>query len=438
MPSGISISLDAEAVLDAFHDIKGATDKYVVKNNFDTYCAGFLPRATELAIAIFCNAFEELGCPIRSAAPGASLPRVRHSPKHEKYVGYIYTVLEKNGGLVETKGAEVIRTSKPCPSADIDAAFDGLLRDRPAQEAEIRLMRMTSGHFARCLAGEMDAIQFLFGSSEGRQLLDRLYAASDASRTVLEPLEDFVREVAGSWPSRSEPLRVLEVGAGTGGTTSRVLPVLAALGVPVSYTVTDLSAMLVSEASATFAQYPFVKYSVVDIEQEPEPELLRSQHIILGSNVLHATRDLKSSLKTIHKMLRPDGFLVIHEMTAQMLWADATFGLTEGWWRFDDGRTHPLQSPQAWKKVLESAGYGYVDWTDGRRPESKMQKLIFAMASDPGYVYNLGVISAYSHLVGAVFANLIVQERLCLEDCSEYRIGQGITARKDCVFKMIV
>lgn len=406
MPSGLSISLDAETVLDAFHDIKGATDDYIVKNNFDTYCSEILPRASELAIAIFCNAFEELGCPIRSAAPGTKLPIVRHAPKHDKYVDYLYVVLEKNAGVVETKGADVVRTSTPCPSPDTDAAFDGLLRDRPAQEAEIRLMRMTSRHFAKCLAGEMDAIHFLFGSNEGRQLLDRLYATADASKTVLEPLDDFIKEIGGVWSSHSEPLRILEVGAGTGGTTSRILPALAAMDVPVSYTVSDLSAMLVSEAATTFAQYPFVKYSVVDIEKEPEPELLRSQHLILGSNVLHATRDLKFALKNIHKMLRPDGFIVIHEMTAQMLWADATFGLTEGWWRFDDGRTHPLQSPQAWKKVLQSAGYGYVDWTDGRRPESKSQKLIFAMASDPGYVHNLEIIaSAHLDLARADPAN---------------------------------
>ena len=83
-------------------------------------------------------------------------------------------------------------------------------------------------------------------------------------------------------------------------------------------------------------------------------------------------------------MLREDGFLIFHEMTAQMLWTDVAFGLIGGWWRFSDGRTHALQNAQFWSKVLKAVGYGIVDWTDGKRPETKLQKLIFATASNPG------------------------------------------------------
>lgn len=148
---------------------------------------------------------------------------------------------------------------------------------------------------------------------------------------------------------------------------------------------TDVSSALVTEAALNFKQYPFVEFEIVDIEQEPGPALRNSQHIILGSNVVHATKDLSVSLAVLHHMLRPDGFLIFHELTTQMLWADVIFGLIEGWWRFEDGRQHALQDAKSWATVLKSASYGYVDWTDGRRPEAKLQKLIFAMASDPGY-----------------------------------------------------
>ncbi|KAI0128341.1 methyltransferase domain-containing protein [Xylariales sp. AK1849] len=384
MPSIKNASLDADTVLEAFQNIKSATDDYIVKNHFETFCADFLPKANQLAIAIFSTVFEELGCPIRSAAPGDKLPRIRHVPKHKKYVDYIYNVLDKNGGLVTIQNAEIIRTSAPCPSADTVTAFEELLRDRPSQEVEIKLMQLSSRHLVQGLLGEIEAVQLLFGSSEGHALMDRLYSTADSSKTVLEPLDAFMTEIGETWTSQREPLRILEVGAGTGGTTQRMLPALAALdGIPVEYTVSDLSAMLVSQTSQTFARYPFARYKVVDIEKEPEPELLNSQHVIFGSNVLHATRDLKQTLGNLHKILRPDGFIVIHEMTAQMLWADVVFGLIEGWWRFEDQRTHVLQNSKAWKKVFEAAGFSSVHWTDGRRPEARAQQLIFAMASDP-------------------------------------------------------
>lgn len=379
------MSLDAYAILDAFSDTKGRTDEFIVTNNLDTYSAEFLPRSEEIAIAIFCNALEELGCSIRSATPGSKLGRVQPAvAEHRKLVDHIYRILEVRAGLIaEDDGGNVVtRTSQPCPDRDIDSQIEGLLRDRPAQYAEIKLMRAVGNRYGDCLAGKVDAVQLLFQSAESRSLLDKLYATSDATSSLLQPLKVFLEEVTSSWSASGEPLRVLEVGAGTGGTTSVLLPALARLGVPTVYTMTDISPSLVTQASFIFKQYPFVEYKVVDIEREPALELQCSQHIVLGSNVVHATTDGRSSLKNIHKMLRPDGFLIFHELTKQMPWADVVFGLFEGWWHFNDGRQHALQSPQAWANVLKSAGYGHVDWTDGSRQEAKLQSLILGMATE--------------------------------------------------------
>lgn len=386
MPPRKEISLDADTVLEAFFSVKDSTDDFILKNNLQTYCAEFLLRSDELATAIFCNAFEELGCGIRSSGPGTKLHRIIHVPEHKKLVDYMLTVLDKNAGLVDVSGADITRTSIACPDENIDKLAEGLLLDRPEQDSEIKLMRTTGKNFANCLSGKMDAIQLLFGSLEGRILLDKLYATSNASATILQQLETFIEDVGGTWPTGGGPLRILEIGAGTGGTTSRLLPALTRLNIPLVYTMTDISSLLVTEATSNsnFNQYPFVRFEILDIEQEPSSHLLHSQHIILGSNVIHATRNLSVSLKMIHRMLRPDGFLIFHELTTRMLWADVIFGLISGWWRFEDGRQYALQSATAWATSLKSAGYGYVDWTEGTRPEAKLQKLIFAMASDPG------------------------------------------------------
>lgn len=377
------MSLDSYAVLDAFSDIKERTDQFICSNNLGTYSSEFLPRSEEIAIAIFCNALEYLGCPVRSAAAGTKLERVQPATEHKKLVDHIYRVLEDRAGLIVDDGNVFIRTSKSCPDRDIGSHLKSLLRDRPAQIAEIELMRTVGQNYGKCLSGEVDAVQMLFDSAESRSLLYKLYATSDATRSLLQPLEAFIQEVASGWSASGQPLRILEIGAGTGGTTSVLLPALAGLGIPLVYTVTDISPSLVTQATSTFRQYPFVEFKVVDIEKKPPRELQSSQHIVLGSNVVHATADAPTSLKNIHRMLRSDGFLIFHELTTQMLWSDVIFGLFEGWWRFNDGRQHALQSPQAWKTMLKSAGYGLVDWTDGSLPEAKLQRLILGMAIDP-------------------------------------------------------
>jgi 2-polyprenyl-3-methyl-5-hydroxy-6-metoxy-1,4-benzoquinol methylase len=375
-------SFNPATVLGAFRSIKEATDDFIVENEFETYCNEFMPRSNELSIAIFCNAFEELGCPIRSTTSGSKLERIAYLPRHKKVVDYMYGVLEKNAGLVEINGKEITRTSIACPSKETEIMLEDLLDDRPAQDAELGLMRITGGAFAKCLSGKANALPLLFGSVEGRTLVSKLYAASSWSNTVHHQLEVFIEKICSTWPTNSGPLRVLEVGAGTGGTTSKIVPVLARLGIPVVYTMSDVSSFFVATAQAKFKEYPFVEFVVVDIEEEPDAKLQNTQHIVLGSNVIHATRNLFVSMANIRKMLRPDGFTIYHEMTTQMLWTDVIFGLLEGWWLFEDGRQHPLQNVQHWEKVLRSVGFGHVDWTDGHRPEAKIQNLIFAMVSD--------------------------------------------------------
>lgn len=123
-----------------------------------------------------------------------------------------------------------------------------------------------------------------------------------------------------------------------------------------------------------------MKFRVHDIEKEPSPEL-GQHHIIISSNAIHATHNLQTSVGNIRKALRPDGFLMMLEMTQPLYWVDMIFGLFEGWWLFDDGRRHAIASQERWKADLQAVGYGRVDWTDGWRPEINTQRVIVAQAT---------------------------------------------------------
>lgn len=148
----------------------------------------------------------------------------------------------------------------------------------------------------------------------------------------------FLEQLVQRLPNTGEPLRILEMGAGTGGTTVKVLPLLDRLGVPVEYTMTDLSSSLVAAARKRFKKYPFMKFKVVNIESPPDSQLVHSQHIVLATNCVHATRNLEVSTRNIHHILRQDGCLLLLEMTEQVPWVDFIFGLLEGWWLFENDR----------------------------------------------------------------------------------------------------
>lgn len=239
------------------------------------------------------------------------------------------------------------------------------------------------------LSGATDGVKLIFGSAKGRELAAGLYGDWPLNRATYAGLEDFLTRLAAQLRvssgqiSPENPFRILEMGAGTGGTTKRLVPLLAKLGIPVEYTFTDLSPSLVAQARKTWAkQYPFMRFAVHDMEKMPSSELIGTQHLVVASNAVHATHSLQHTTSCTHSILRPDGFLCLVEMTRPMYWVDIVFGLFEGWWMYDDGRKHVIADEKRWEADLQASGYGHVNWIDGASEESKIWKFIIA-AADP-------------------------------------------------------
>ena len=143
---------------------------------------------------------------------------------------------------------------------------------------------------------------------------------------------------------RAGELNVLEIGAGTGGTTASLLPVLPPDRA--MYFFTDVSDLFLNRAQEKFANYPFVRYDRFDVESDDATQQYSpgSFDVIVATNVLHATQDVRRTLSTVRSLLAPGGVLILCEVTDYLPWFDITTGLIEGWQRFNDGLRdeHPL------------------------------------------------------------------------------------------------
>src|SRR5258708_12644504 len=108
---------------------------------------------------------------------------------------------------------------------------------------------------------------------------------------------------------------------------------------------------------------------------------------IIGTNVLHAVSDLRSTLRHIHELLVPGGSLVFMDVGSPELWTEVLFGLTSGWWRFTDRdlRPHqPLLERSQWEFVLRETGFGEIASLPGMLgPEGEGQ--IGLLARKPWY-----------------------------------------------------
>jgi thioester reductase-like protein/acyl carrier protein/SAM-dependent methyltransferase len=369
-------------VVQTFREIKARTDEFLANNQCSGRLHDFTPLQIELCLVLTLEAFNTLGSDIRSASPNQRHARIEYDSQHEFLVRYLYDRLVE-AGLVIMEGATVIRTEEPAPSDSSTAILSRIETEYPEYAGASRLTFYTGGRLAEVLRGRQDGLQLIFGTQEGQRLVSWMYGEEPHNVAGYKLMGEFIKRLVQKLAPTSKdtgPLRILEMGAGTGGGTKWFLPLLAALPIAVEYTFSDISPAFLAQARRKFRDYSFIRYCVHDIEKPPADGLQGSQHLIIASNAVHATSNLQESTKHMRQALRTDGVLMMLEMTTPVFAIDLVFGLFRGWWAFNDGRTHAITSEARWKEDLQAVGYGNIDWTDGQSNEASVQRVIFATA----------------------------------------------------------
>ncbi|KAJ5604418.1 hypothetical protein N7510_009572 [Penicillium lagena] len=365
-----------------FAQIRHKYTLFAKEVGFADFRTNVYPQQKELVCAYVTEAFAALGADLRTIPSGSALPPVPHISRHAKVMKQYYKVLE-DSGLIAITGSGMIRTAKPISPVNSQVLYQQIDSVFPQHRGEHMLLNSTGSKLASCLKGETDPLQILFGSKASKDLMEDVYTNSPMFATGTRILGDFFVKAFGKYKG-SEKLHILELGAGTGGTTKYIVEKLLEHHIPFTYTFTDLSPSLVALAKRKFGHYGCVEFVVLDIEKPPAEHLVNSYHAILSSNCVHATKDLLNSTTNARKLLREDGFLCLLELTRNLFWLDCVFGLLEGWWLFEDGRKHVLADEYLWKETLLQAGFQHVDWSNDDTEESDQFRVITGFVADIG------------------------------------------------------
>ena len=365
------------------------------------------PALDRLSIAYVLTALGELGADFspgqRFTANGLA-EELEIADAHRRLFERLLEMLAEEGLLERNRALwQVTREIPPhWPlTQPADAECTALLERFPACVAELGLLRRCGAQLAAVLRGEVNALALLFptpsasnhpsllkeGNEEGNEEgsgAGELYGESPYARVVNRLLADAVAAMAARQPA-GRALRVLEIGAGTGGSTRAVLPSL--IPSAAEYVFTDVSSYFTAQAAPAFAAFPLMTFRTLDVEQDPATQGFAPARydLILAANVLHATRDLRQSLSHILSLLAPGGQLLLLESTARRRWVDLVFGLTEGWWRFTDTDLrpdHPLLDRQGWLDVLPACGFAHAAALPGG--ELILAEAPVAMVADSG------------------------------------------------------
>ncbi|KAL8785498.1 MAG: hypothetical protein Q9213_003324 [Squamulea squamosa] len=362
-----------------FDSIKNSFDAAAESTNFLGFSHDVYPLQKELVVAYVVEAFTALGCRLDSLGPGQRLPDIQYSPKHTKVVNQYYRFLEDARLITQTEQGNC-RTGARVPQQPAQSLHNTLVEKFPQHVSEHKLLNATGPKLAQCLADRDDPIALLFGSATARALMTDVYTNAPMFKAGTQILAQYLSKTFSHTGDNHE-IKILELGAGTGGTTSYLIESLVQCRRKFRYTFTDLSSSLVAAAKKKFKQQKFMDYATLDIEQQPPPQHLGRYDIILSTNCIHATKNLTASTTNIRKMLQPNGLLCLVELTRNLFWFDLVFGLLEGWWLFNDGRKHALATEGLWEHDLHAAGFGWVDWSESHSQESQILRLIVASPS---------------------------------------------------------
>lgn len=330
--------------------------------------AKLLGRAEEalnrVAAAYVWQALEQLGVACRPGdeiALRSLIEERRVLPRHERVVRRFMNLLETEYGL-QKSGEDRWRVVEDASVHGPEELWQEALAKHPAMLPELVLLNRFGRHLHEVLCGGIDPLTLLFpdGSTE---LAERFYEHSIALALPNTTLASCLQEILACVP-RGRNIRVLEVGAGTGGITSQVLPLLPA--VRTQYVFSDISNAFLLKAEQKFSSFPFVEFTLLDIEQDPAAQGFApgSFDIILASQVFHAMRDLGEALGNVAKLLAPRGVLMFLEVERVPPYTDLLFGLMEGWWKFTDFELrpdYPLISGTRWASLLERVGFEEVE-----------------------------------------------------------------------------
>ncbi|KAI0435050.1 putative polyketide synthase [Xylaria sp. FL1042] len=275
------------------------------------------------------------------------------------------------------------------------------------------------------------------------QLLYRYYQQLLHFTRCATQAAQVVRAIADENPE----IRILEIGAGTGGATRPILDALSADDTHrfEHYDFTDISAGFFQSARERLERWgEMISFSTLDIEKDLEQQgfKLGSYDIIVAAQVLHATKNMTSTMSNVRKLLKDGGKLVLVETTRDSPDVQLVFGSVPGWWLSEEPerKLSPNMPLETWEKHLRETGFTGIDlnaWDCEDQEHQAMSCIISTAKSDKKPEFDRRVSIVYADDPPPSEWTLSLMEKIVRETGSTPTLADLAThdpAGKICIF----
>ena len=290
------------------------------------------------------------------------------TPSHHGLLTRWIRALVHEGLLVESEGTYCMHAEPTYQEAE---ALDVRIRE---MEDHTGYGHEVDAYIRNCMAalpsllrGDARATELLFPEGKADVALGA-YRDNLVSRYFNDIIARTISSLAEDRPTGS-PLRILEVGAGVGGTSTAVLELLE--GTDTQYLFTDVSTFFLTRAREIYGPRPGLTYGILDINHDPLEQGIapNSCDVVLAANVLHNALDIDTALERIHGMLAPRGRLVLLDEAQDnytlMVSMDFQSGLRQEFVDFRQDTGEVFIPASTWRELLERHGFILEGFTPG-------------------------------------------------------------------------
>ena len=232
------------------------------------------------------------------------------------------------------------------------------------QQAQHTLLEVCLKALPGILSGSQRATDVLFPNAS-TQLVENVFEGSALADHFSEVLGETLTSCIDNH-LQSDPqhrIRILEIGAGTGSTTAKLLSALERYPVA-EYCYTDVSKAFLMHAEKHFQpRCPVLTTAIFDVSKPPAAQSIAAGHydFAIAANVFHATADIRETLRNAKAVLKNQGVLLLNEISAWSLSDHLTLGLLEEWWLHEDTTVRipgsPGLAPEKWREILADEGF---------------------------------------------------------------------------------
>jgi amino acid adenylation domain-containing protein len=312
-----------------------------------------LRRLGRVAVGYIASTLRRMGAFAaagESHTPAELVQRFRIEPRYNKLMVLWLRALADEGLLVARDDGFV--SVEPLAEPDLEALWQDVGGQLVSELAAT--LRRSGGSLAAVLQGEVHPLEVFFPGGDWSQA-SKIY---ESGRFLHNTTAALLGAIAGRWPAERR-LRILEIGAGTGGTTTFLLPLLEADRT--QYTFTDISGFFTRQAKDKYSDYPFLDYRLLNVENPPAEQgfTAHSFDLILAADMLHGAKNLDEALAHMQWLLAPGGLVLIEESTSWNLIYNISNALLEGLSRHEDRWRSdvPFISTATWEAALRAAGF---------------------------------------------------------------------------------